>query len=169
MCGFSAVINHDLLIIRAVQERQQELVRRKISGLQRLMQCKLFVGQVESFTERLQKHAEDLFSGIRIKQVLVAHAFFCSPLSLSFPLPDSPCSLAVPSSFSSLSLETYTCSHIHPLDSLAGDAQYLGHALLAAFLPVRAMRREHLGSHGRRQGAGTRPVPHVPMSLSVLI
>ena len=69
------MINHDLLIIRAVQERQQELVRRKISGLQRLMQCKLFVGQVESFTERLQKHAEDLFSGIRIKQVLVAHAF----------------------------------------------------------------------------------------------
>ena len=27
-------------------ERQQELVRRKISSLQRLMQCKLFVGQV---------------------------------------------------------------------------------------------------------------------------
>jgi hypothetical protein len=49
-------------------ERQQELVRRKIASLERLMHCKLFVGQVDSFTARLQKHAEQLFSGIRIKQ-----------------------------------------------------------------------------------------------------
>jgi len=49
-------------------ERQQEIIRRKVASLERLMQCKLFVGQMESFTLRLQSHAEELFSGIRIKQ-----------------------------------------------------------------------------------------------------
>ena len=49
-------------------ERQQELIRRKIASLERLMQCKQFVSHMESFTARLQSHAEELFSGIRIKQ-----------------------------------------------------------------------------------------------------
>ena len=59
---------HTSITIFFELEKQQELVRRKIASLQRLMQCKLFVGQVEHFTGRLQKHAVDLFSGIRIKQ-----------------------------------------------------------------------------------------------------
>eukprot|EP00288_Rhodomonas_lens_P014656 CAMPEP_0177711532 /NCGR_PEP_ID=MMETSP0484_2-20121128/11912_1 /TAXON_ID=354590 /ORGANISM="Rhodomonas lens, Strain RHODO" /LENGTH=608 /DNA_ID=CAMNT_0019223273 /DNA_START=229 /DNA_END=2052 /DNA_ORIENTATION=+ len=49
-------------------ERQQELIRRKLASLERLMKCKQFVAHMEAFTLRLQSHAEELFSGIRIKQ-----------------------------------------------------------------------------------------------------
>eukprot|EP00293_Proteomonas_sulcata_P012225 CAMPEP_0184293318 /NCGR_PEP_ID=MMETSP1049-20130417/4792_1 /TAXON_ID=77928 /ORGANISM="Proteomonas sulcata, Strain CCMP704" /LENGTH=410 /DNA_ID=CAMNT_0026601275 /DNA_START=88 /DNA_END=1321 /DNA_ORIENTATION=- len=49
-------------------ERQQELIRRKVASLERLMQCKQTVTDLENFTSKLQTHAQELFSGIRIKQ-----------------------------------------------------------------------------------------------------
>jgi len=49
------------------QERQQELIRRKISALERLFSCKQFVSHIEAYTLRLSSQAEDLCGGISLK------------------------------------------------------------------------------------------------------
>ena len=49
-------------------ERQQELIRRKIEKLERLVQCKEFVSHMELYTSSLKLHATELCEGIRMKQ-----------------------------------------------------------------------------------------------------
>ena len=50
-------------------------MRRRIGQLERLMQCKTFVDQMDHFTRQLHSRAEELCDGIRLKQVAL-------PLSL---------------------------------------------------------------------------------------